>query len=244
MERMLVLASGRGTDFQSIADHSKLGVFKDVEIVGLICNHHDAPVLKRARDAGVQSYLIKGVTGERFHSHEEREAARIAFDTECIGIVKKLNAGLVVLAGFDQIVSRNFVDVCKFRILNIHPAYDLGRFGGKNMVGVKVHELVIKSGVGYSGCTIHFVTNDVDGGPVILKKKVEISQGETPESLEKKILQTEHLAYPEAIQLLADGRVKVDDTGKRCFVDRFSDGWDIEWDQRQQRYIANLKDEG
>lgn len=239
MERVLVIASGRGTDFQAIVDHRALGIFSGVEIVGLVCNHKDAPVIKRAENAGVKSYFFQGVTGETFSSREEKEKARTAFDTKCIETVRNLNADLVALAGFDQIISRNFVDACKFKVLNIHPAYDLKRFGGKNMVGKKVHELVLNSAAKYSGCTIHFVTNDVDGGPVVLKKKVEISKSDTPETLEQKILRLEHLAYPEAIQLVADGRVKPDEQGKKCFVDRYSDNWDIDWSQRQQRYIVS-----
>jgi phosphoribosylglycinamide formyltransferase-1 len=239
---IIVLASGRGTDFQAIADHKTLEVFKNVDIVGLICNHEDAPVIKRAQNVGVQSFVFRGVVGEKFPSKDARENARVAFDDSCIEIVKKLDADLVVLAGFDQIVSREFVEACRFKILNIHPAYDLKRFGGRNMVGRKVHQLILKSGVGYSGCTIHYVTNDIDGGPVLLKKKVDISKTETPESLEKKVLRLEHVAYPEAVQLIADGRVGVDESGKRCYVDRYSDGWDIDWSQRQQIYIASGRD--
>jgi phosphoribosylglycinamide formyltransferase-1 len=240
--RIVVLASGRGTDFQAIADHRTMGIFKGVEISGLICNHADAPVINRAQSVGVPSFVIKGIIGTRFPNESAKEEARIAFDKSCIKVIDELQADLVVLAGFDQIVSKTFVEACKFKILNIHPAYDLKRFGGKNMVGRKVHELVLSSGAGYSGCTIHYVTNDIDGGPVLLKKRVDVSKIDTPESLERKILQLEHLAYPEAIQLVADGRVRVDESGKRCFVDRFSDGWDIDWDSRQQRYIAIVQD--
>lgn len=240
--KLVVLASGRGSDFQAIADHKRLGILTNVTIVGLVCNHEGSQVIKRAQNLGVETFLIKGIAGEKFTSPNEKEKARINFDRSCIEIVRKLDADLVVLAGFDQIVSKDFVEACKFKILNIHPAYDLKRFGGRNMVGKKVHELVLKSEVQYSGCTIHFVTSDIDGGPVILKKRVDLSELETPESLEKKILHIEHIAYPEAIQLVADGRVQVDESGKRCYVDRFSDGWDIEWNHRQQSYIAKELD--
>ena len=237
----MVLASGRGTDFQAIADHKTMGILSGVEISSLICNHADAPVIKRAQNIGIPSFVFSGVTGMKFPNESAKEEARIRFDKSCIKLVQDLNADLVVLAGFDQIVSKSFVEACRFRILNIHPAYDLKRFGGKNMVGRKVHELVLNSQIGYSGCTIHYVTNDIDGGPVLLKRKVDISRTDTPESLEQKILKLEHLVYPEAIQLVADGRVRVDESGKRCFVDMFSDGWDIDWDSRQQRYIASVQ---
>ncbi len=239
--KILVLASGRGTDFQAIADHYSMGIFKDVSIAGLVSNHNGAEVIGRAEKEGVTPYVIEGVTGREFGSSQKREDARSHFDESCIELVKRLGVDLIVLAGFDQIISRPFVDSCKFKIVNIHPAYDLKRFGGKNMVGMRVHEEVLHSRVAYSGCTVHYVTNDIDGGPAILKRKVDISAEETPDSLEKKILGVEHLVYPEAIQLVADGRVFVDDTGKKCFVDRYSDGWDIDWDLRQQRYIAAVQ---
>ncbi len=111
------------------------------------------------------------------------------------------------------------------------------------MVGRKVHQLVLSSGVRYSGCTVHFVTNEIDLGPPVLKKTTEIHAGDTPESLEKRILALEHLAYPEAIQLVADGRVTFDAAGKRCFVDRYSDGWDVEWEERQRKYVNSLAEE-
>jgi len=240
--RVLVLASGRGTDFQAIVDHQTMRIFKGVVISGMVCNHDNAPVITRAQDAAIPSFVIKGVTGIQFPTSKAKEEAREAFDNRCLDLVKETRAELVVLAGFDQIVSKSFVEACKFKIMNIHPAYDMVRFGGKNMVGKKVHEMVLKSGVGYSGCTIHYVTNDIDGGPVILKKRAEISSSETPESLERRILKLEHLAYPEAIQLVADGRVRVDESGRRCFVDRYSDSWDIDWDLRQQSYIARERE--
>ena len=109
------------------------------------------------------------------------------------------------------------------------------------MVGRRVHEEVLKSGATYSGCTVHFVTNDLDLGPVMLKKRTEIGPRETPESLERKILNLEHLAYPEAIQLVLDERVRLDTSGKACFVDRFSKNWDVEWDQRQRKYLEMIE---
>ncbi|MGI0091432.1 MAG: formyltransferase family protein, partial [Nitrososphaerales archaeon] len=125
----------------------------------------------------------------------------------------------------------------------IHPAYDLKRFGGKNMVGRKVHELALNSGAKYSGCTIHFVTNDLDLGPIVLKRWTEIIPGDSPETLEKKILRLEHVAYPEAIQLVSDERVVVDEKENRCYVDRYSNSWDIDWESKQQKYVEYAKRE-
>jgi phosphoribosylglycinamide formyltransferase 1 len=233
---LVVLASGRGTDFQAIVDHVRLGVFNGVKISALICNHESAPVLNRAREAGVEASVVPGTSGRNFSDNSEKEAARTRFDQECLRIARETGASLIALAGFDQILGRKLVDSFTFKILNIHPAYDLNRFGGKGMVGLRVHEEVLKSGSSYSGCAVHFVTNDIDLGPVILKKKVMVESGDNPETLEKRILASEHLAYPEAIQLVLDDRIRIDPSGKSCYVDRYSKNWDVEWESRQRKY--------
>ncbi len=233
---ILILASGRGTDFQAIVDHQKLGILKDVKIRGLVCNHSGAPVVLRARNACIPVYEFEGVTGKKFASKEERDRARESFEEKCLDLIHKESIEYVILAGFDQIVSNKLVEGFKMKIINIHPAYDMKKFGGRNMVGMKIHEMVIQSRAKYTGCTVHFVTADIDQGPVILKRKVIVEQGETPESLEKKVLCAEHLAYPKAIQLLADERVQVDSSGKRCFVDMYSNDWDLQWEDRQTKF--------
>lgn len=222
-------------------DHVRLGIFNGVKVEALICNHESAPVIARARDAGVRAVFLQGTSGRAFLDSAERDAVRNQFDQECLRIARELGVSLIVLAGFDQILGRKLVDSFTFKILNIHPAYDLMRFGGKGMVGLRVHETVLKSGVQFSGCAVHFVTNDVDLGPVILKKKVMVEPGDTPEKLEKRILQLEHLAYPEAIQLVLDDRVRIDPSGKSCYVDRYSRNWDVEWDSRQQKYVELIE---
>jgi phosphoribosylglycinamide formyltransferase-1 len=238
---ILVLASGRGTDFQAIVDHVKLGIFNDVKVAALVCNHESAPVVQRAKEASVRSVVVPGTSGRKFLDSVERDAARANFDQECLRIARELGVNLIVLAGFDQILGRKLVDAFTFKILNIHPAYDLNRFSGKGMVGQKVHEAVLKSGASYSGCAVHFVTNDIDLGPVILKKKTNVELRDTPESLEKRILDLEHIAYPQAIQLVLDDRVRLDASGKSCYVDRYSRNWDVEWNSRQRKYIELLQ---
>ena len=100
------------------------------------------------------------------------------------------------------------------------------------MVGLKVHEKVLVQKMNYSGCTVHFVTSAVDQGPVILKKRVQVLPNDTPEKLESRILEQEPLAYPEALQLVVDGRVYIPSSGNQCYVDRYGDNWDIEWSRR------------
>jgi phosphoribosylglycinamide formyltransferase-1 len=235
--KLAVFASGRGTDFQAIVDHEKLGILKGVEVAALISNHFGSMAVQRAKREGIPVIEIEGVTGKSFSSPVEREQARISFDEECIRRLGHLKVDLIALAGFDQLLSNVMLERFPYRILNIHPAYDLVKFGGRNMVGNRVHLAVIKSGVKYSGCTVHFATAIIDLGPPILKQRVPIDAGETPDSLERKILSCEHLLYPKAIQLVVDRRVKIDDSGRRCFVDLFSDNWDIDWSERQQAYV-------
>lgn|SRR5487761_256480 len=235
-KNLLFLASGRGSNFQAFVDQTRLGVLQNVAISALICNRKGAMVLERARAAKVPAIEIEGVTAKKYSSSTERDEARIMFDKKCLDVLKTYSIDFVVLAGFDQIVSRAFVDACPFKIVNVHPAYDLKSFGGKGMMGSRVHESVLKSGADYSGCTVHFVTGDVDQGPVILKRRVEVLPSDTALTLEERVLSEEHLVYPEAVQLLVDARVVVSGPGKGCFVDLFSDDWDIKWFERQSVY--------
>jgi phosphoribosylglycinamide formyltransferase-1 len=240
-KNILFLASGRGTNFQSFVDHLRLGILKNVRIKGVISNHFGAPVLQKARAANIEIYEIEGVAGKKFSSREEKDKARLRFDNECVSICKSLGIDFVLLAGFDQILTTEFTQNFPYRILNIHPAYDLRVFGGKNMVGTRVHELVISQRMKYSGCSVHLVTDALDQGPVILKRRVQVIPNDTPETLESRILEQEHLAYPEALQLLVDGRVIVSEKGDRCFVDKHSNSWDIEWAERQESYLNYVK---
>ena len=172
MANVMFLASGRGSNFQSFVDHARLGVLKNVSLCALVANHQGTKVVDRAKEAKIPSFEIEGVSRRKFESSKEKEQARLAFDTKCISISKTYDIDYVILAGFDQILTKSFVDSFPFRILNIHPAYDLKSFGGENMVGTKVHSAVIASKKTYSGCSVHLVTSAVDEGPPLLKKKV------------------------------------------------------------------------
>jgi phosphoribosylglycinamide formyltransferase-1 len=239
MKHLLVLASGRGSDFQAISDHIQLGILQGIEIQHLICNHPGAPVVSRARNAGVDVIEIPGIHGTKYSSPEEREKARIEFDQNCLAAVRKDSIDLVILAGFDQLMSREFVSSYPDKILNIHPAYDLQKYGGKNMVGKKVHSLVIQNKEKYSGCTVHIVTTELDQGPPILKKKVQVLPDDTPESLERRILLWEHLIYPKAIQMYIDSRVSGDDLN----ADQKLASWETQWNERQRKYILEHRQE-
>jgi phosphoribosylglycinamide formyltransferase 1 len=243
LKQVIFLASGRGSNFQSFVDHVQLGVLKNISIKGVISNHRDSKVLSIAEGFGISSFYVEGVSGRKFDNSNDRNNARVAFDKECVSLVQKLDIDFIILAGFDQILTPNFVDNYAARILNIHPAYDTKRFGGRNMVGIKVHESVIAQKEKYSGCTVHLVTTAVDEGPAIVKKRVEVLEGDTAENLASRILVMEHLAFPEALQLLVDDRVVVSQSGNHCFVDRYSGNWDIEWARSQEAYIKFAKSE-
>jgi phosphoribosylglycinamide formyltransferase-1 len=236
-KNVLFLASGRGSNFQSFVDHQRLGILKETSISAVICNHRGAQVVERAKSAGIACFEIEGVSGKKFRTVEERDEARLAFDHESLSISKTCRADYIVLAGFDQILTKSFIDSFPNKILNIHPAYDLKSFGGRNMVGEKVHEEVLARKMKYSGCSVHLVTASVDQGPAILKRRVDVLPADTPASLALRILEQEHLAFPEALQLLVDRRVIISDWSSRCYVDRYSENWDIEWGRRQQAYV-------
>ncbi len=241
--RLLFLVSGRGSNFQSFVDHISLGVLERASIQAVVSNHKGARALDLAREANIPVFDFEGVAGVKFASREDREKCRQAFDNACLQMVKDLRIDYVVLAGFDQIFTKEFVNSLAGRIINIHPAYDLRTFGGRNMVGGGVHRAVLSNSVSYSGCTVHFVSAEIDQGPAILKRRVPIVNEESPESLEEKILKQEHVIYPMAVQLLIDGRVILSQDGRTCYVDSYSNNWDINWWKRQVAYL-NLKEHG
>lgn len=236
-KNLLFLASGRGSNFQSFLDHVKLGVLTGVSFSALICNQRRAPVLERANSAGIETLEIDGVAGKKFGSQSERNEARSRFDEKVGETMESKSIDYTVLAGFDQILGKDLVERHPYKFVNIHPAYNLQRFGGKNMVGIRVHELSLSSGAEYSGCTVHFVVPEVDQGPAILRQRVPILPNDTPKTLEERILIQEHLVYPKAIQLLVDDRVHVQGS-EDCVVD-IDDAWLSSWTKRQRVYEAS-----
>jgi phosphoribosylglycinamide formyltransferase-1 len=225
-----ILASGGGTNFQSIIDHLDFGVLKNVEIGILICNKKDAYALERARRHGIERKFID-------HRGKEREA----FDRELMGILSDYGVDLVILAGWMRIVSPPFIDRYEQRIMNIHPAL-LPFFGGKGMYGRYVHEAVLKSGMKVSGCSVHYVDKGVDTGPIILQQAVPVKEADSPESLAQRISIYEHRLYPKAIQLHVDGRLRVEAGERRKVVKiDYSNDWEREWNKRQRIYLAYQK---
>lgn len=189
MLNIAVCVSGGGTDLQSIIDACEAGKING-EIRLVISNRKKAYGLERARLHGIQAEWIK----------DEDEILK-RFEEEKIDVV--------VLAGYLAIVGDKLIEQYKNRIINIHPSL-IPSFCGPGFYGMHVHEAVFKRGVKVSGATVHFVTGEVDGGPIILQRAVDISDLETSEDIQARVLEIEHEILPEAVALYCEGRVSVE----------------------------------
>ena len=196
MKRIVVLISGGGTNLQGLIDTIHNG---DVtgEIVLVISNEPDAYGLQRAKDAGIPVMTI-----------EHRSKKREDFEKELLSVINARKADLVCLAGWMRILSKKFVEDAP-PMMNIHPAL-LPSFGGKGMYGHHVHEAVIRSGDKVSGATVHFVSGEVDAGPIILQRTIPVMDDDTPDTLAARVLIEEHKAYPEAVSLFLKGELEID----------------------------------
>jgi len=197
-----VLASGRGTNFEALV-HTGRRADTNGEVRLLVTNIADAPVLQRAEAEHVPAAIIPH---RQFKTRAEFERALIAE-------LNRHNINLVCLAGFMRILSPVFVTAFESRIMNIHPSL-LPAFAG--LQGMQVHEAVIASGAKVSGCTVHFVTTDVDAGPIVVQRAIAVREADTPESLALRVLVEEHQAYAEAVRLFCTGRLRVE--GKRVRI--------------------------
>jgi phosphoribosylglycinamide formyltransferase-1 len=194
-----VIASGRWTNFQSLVDAVERGDLK-VELAFLVCNNQDAPVIERARRHGVPRKYI-----------DHRGKTREDFEAEVIAALQGAGVDLVVFAGFMRLLSSRFISRYRRRIINIHPSL-LPAFPGTH-----AQRDALAHGVRVSGCTVHFVDESVDGGPIILQRAVPVLQGDSEESLAARILKEEHKLLPLAVQLFAEGRLRVE--GRRVLID-------------------------
>ena len=191
--RLAVLASGRGSNLQAIIDAIEAGSLRAVLAV-VLSNKAEAPALERARKHGAPAIFLD----------PKAAASREAYDALLLEHLRKHDVGLVALAGYMKIVTRVLLDAYPNRIMNIHPSL-LPAFPG-----LKAQQQALDWGVKVSGCTVHFVTEGVDTGPIILQAVVPVCTGDNAESLEARILVEEHRSYPQAIQLFAEGRLEID----------------------------------
>jgi len=189
-----VLASGRGSNFQSIIDASNRGEIPNANIKLLIVNKKNAYAIERAKKHNIPHYLV-----------ESKNKERTEFDFEILKILHVNKIDIIVLAGFMRILSTDFVNKYKNKIINIHPSL-LPLFPGAH-----AHRDTIRAGVTESGCTVHFVDDGVDTGPVIIQKTVTIDKNETEETLANKILPLEHLIFPKALDLLTSQKLRINE---------------------------------
>jgi phosphoribosylglycinamide formyltransferase 1 len=201
MLRLGVLISGRGSNLRAIHEAIARGELPaSVEVV--VSNRVDAPGLVWASEAGLRTSVL---TRDDLPSRAKRQAAiRV--------VLEAAEVRLVALAGFDEVLQPEFVAAFQGRLMNIHPSL-LPAFGGSMHAVREAHEY----GVKVTGCTVHFVTDELDGGPIVVQRAVDVREVDTPETLAERVLAEEHLAYPEAIRLFAAGRLRLD--GRRVRVE-------------------------
>lgn len=201
MKKAAVLVSGGGTNLQAIIDAKASGLIRNAEISLVISNNPSAYALARAKNAGIKASCI---SPSEFDSRE-------AFNKALTDALIEAEVDLVVLAGFLVIIPREMVEKFRNRIINVHPSL-IPSFCGTGCYGLKVHEKALSRGVKITGATVHFVDEGTDTGPIILQKAVEVKDGDTAETLQKRVMEeAEWKILPEAIELVANGQVKVVD---------------------------------
>ncbi|XCP86313.1 phosphoribosylglycinamide formyltransferase [Roseburia hominis] len=208
MLRIAVLVSGGGTNLQAIIDAVENGMITNTEIVGVISNNKNAFALQRAENHGIFAQCI---SPKDFESREE-------FNRVFLEKLNELHADLVVLAGFLVVIPEAMIREYRNRIINIHPSL-IPSFCGTGYYGLKVHEAALARGVKVVGATVHFVDEGTDTGPIILQKAVEVEDGDTPEVLQRRVMeQAEWKILPRAIDLIANGKVEVQ--GKKVRISK------------------------
>ena len=191
--RIAVLVSGGGTNLQALIDAQKAGIIKHGEIALVISNNSEAYAITRAETAGISSEII---------SSKEYKAQN-DFEEKLVSTLEENKIDLIVLAGFMRILSENFTSKYSRKIINVHPSL-IPSFCGKGYYGLKVHEAALAYGVKVTGATVHFVNEVPDGGEIILQKSVSVKKGETPESLQQRVMrQAEWIILPRAVELVS-----------------------------------------
>lgn len=191
MLKIAVLVSGSGSNLQSIIDGTKNGSING-EIVLVVSNRKNAYGLERARNAGIKAEVIR--------KDDELLIQRLTEE----------KVDLVVLAGYLAILSEKFIQTYKNKIINIHPSL-IPSFCGPGFYGLHVHEAALKRGVKVSGATVHFVNEEVDGGPIIIQEAVDISDLNEAEDIQQRVLKIEHRILPEAVRLFCDGKITIEE---------------------------------
>ncbi len=191
--RIAVFVSGGGTNLQALIDAQKSGIIESGEIALVISNNKDAYALKRAADNGIASEVVL----------KKECGSQEAFEAKLCQILEENKIDLIVLAGFMSILSGDFTDKYPNRIINVHPSL-IPSFCGKGFYGLHVHEAALEYGVKVTGATVHFVNEIPDGGQIIMQKAVEVEAGDTPETLQKRVMeQAEWIILPAATEAIS-----------------------------------------
>ena len=201
MLEVLVLVSGGGTNLQAIIDAVEKKAVRNTHIAGVISNNKKAYALERAEKHGIANLCI---SPKDFSTRDE-------FNDSFMEAVDRFQPDLIVLAGFLVVIPPAMIEKYRNRIINIHPSL-IPAFCGTGFYGLKVHEAALARGVKVAGATVHFVDEGTDTGPIILQKAVEVEPGDTPEVLQKRVMeQAEWKILPQALDLIAGGKVTVQD---------------------------------
>ena len=207
MKNIAVLVSGGGTNLQALIDAQKSGIIKNGKITCVISSKPDAYALERAKQNDIPTRVIP-----------RKEYNSVSDYTKAVtDALIEIKADLVVYAGFMTILDEQIVKAFPNRMMNVHPSL-IPSFCGKGYYGLHVHEEVLKKGVKLTGATIHFVTEECDGGPIILQKAVEVKNNDTPETLQKRVMEeAEWVILPQAVSLFCEDKIEVKDNKAHVF---------------------------
>ena len=201
MKNIAVLVSGGGTNLQALIDAQNDGIIKSGKITCVISSNPDAYALERARNNNIDTAVIRRKDFETF----------LEYDLALTELLKSKGADLVVLAGFMTILGHQVISEFENRMINIHPAL-IPSFCGEGYYGLKVHKAVLKKGVKLSGATTHFVTEECDAGPIIMQRAVEVKNDDTPETLQRRIMENvEWKILPLSVELFCSDKITVKD---------------------------------
>lgn len=204
MKNIVVLVSGGGTNLQALIDAQLAGKIPNGKITCVISSNPNAYALERAKNNNIDTAVIRR---KDYNSQSD-------YDNALVALLNSKNADLIVLAGFMTILGADVIKAFENRIINIHPSL-IPSFCGEGFYGLRVHEEALARGVKVTGATAHFVNEICDGGPIILQRSVEIHNGDTPEILQKRVMeQAEWHILPQAVALFCDDKIKVIDNKK------------------------------
>lgn len=208
MKNIVVLVSGGGTNLQALIDAEKSGIIKNGKITCVISSNPNAYALQRAADNGINSVVIP----------RKEYSDSVSYSKAILEVLNAEKADLIVLAGFMTILDECVTKAYAYKIINVHPAL-IPSFCGEGYYGLKVHEAALAYGVKYSGATVHFVNEEADAGAIILQKPVEVLKGDTPEILQKRIMENaEWKILPQAASLFCQDKIEIID-GKAYIKD-------------------------